>query len=374
MFSEYKWATSIPEVCSFVLAAVWMVRFASGKGTARYSHLLAAYGFVVILGLAQIAVGITIYRRETWLYIIYWLGNLAILFSAIQTFSDVSLRDTFLRRLAIFGFVVAVVGSLQAITTDAVVYWMFTTKAKGWVVVGPFLSHNQYAAFVELLLPVALYTALTDRVWRWFYLVIAATMYASIFIAGSRAGAIITSLELVVVMGVTARSNRLSVKGFWGAAGLLAGMVVLLSISAGPDYMAKRFEIKDPYSIRREFLYSSLEMFRQKPITGFGLGNWATAYPRYASFDDGLYANQAHNDWIQWAVEGGAPLLLVMLAVAVGTAPRAIRSGWGCGVTAVFMHCLVDYPIQRPAVAVIFFSLMAALPAGDTNQRKGKPV
>jgi hypothetical protein len=95
------------------------------------------------------------------------------------------------------------------------------------------------------------------------------------------------------------------------------------------------------------------------------MGNWPLAYPAYATFDDGLFANQAHNDWAQWAVEGGLPFAFLMLSVAVWSFPRALRAGWGTGICAVFLQCFVDYPIQRMGVAVIFFTLLAALTYGD---------
>jgi O-antigen ligase len=363
MFLPDKWVSSVPEVISCVLAAVWTLYFSSGKEKPRLSFTILAVGLVVGLGAIQILFGTTVYRWATWLSVLYWLGNLSVLFSAEQALSDEGVRELFFRRLVLFGFVVAVVSSLQALTTEAVVYWTFPTRYAGWIVMGPFVYHNQYAAFVELILPIALYISFTDQAWRWLFLVAAATLYASVFIAGSRAGLILTTAELVVVPIVTIRSRKIPLAGFVGVGVLFAGMVILLAFSAGPDYLTTKFQIKDPYSIRREFLYSSLSMFRSRPWTGVGLGNWATAYPAYALFDDGSYANQAHNDWIQWPVEGGIPLLAIMSAVAIGKFPRAIRSGWGCGVAAVFLHCFVDYPLQRPAVAVVFFSILAAVSA-----------
>ena len=52
-----------------------------------------------------------------------------------------------------------------------------------------------------------------------------------------------------------------------------------------------------------------------------------------------------------------------MLWIACWSAPKAARTGWGTGVAAIFLHCFVDYPIQRPAVALIFFVLLGAVAA-----------
>jgi O-antigen ligase len=106
-------------------------------------------------------------------------------------------------------------------------------------------------------------------------------------------------------------------------------------------------------------------MIHERPAMGFGLGTWSTAYPAYAYADDGLFANQAHNDWAQWAAEGGLPFFLFLLSIAVWSVRPAARSLWGVGVVSVFLHCLVDYPIQRPALGGLFFVLLGALAAHE---------
>jgi len=108
-------------------------------------------------------------------------------------------------------------------------------------------------------------------------------------------------------------------------------------------------------------------MIRDRPWMGFGLGTWSTAYPGYALFDNGLFANQAHNDWAQWAAEGGLPFFFMMLSIAIWSVRAAARSVWGVGIVAVFLHCLVDYPIQRPALAGLFFVLLGVLAAQEKN-------
>jgi len=72
-------------------------------------------------------------------------------------------------------------------------------------------------------------------------------------------------------------------------------------------------------------------MIRDRPWMGFGFGTWSTAYPGYAIYDNGTFANQAHNDWAQWTVEGGLPFLLLMLSIAAASVGPALRSLWGIG-------------------------------------------
>jgi O-antigen ligase len=126
----------------------------------------------------------------------------------------------------------------------------------------------------------------------------------------------------------------------------------------------------DPFAGRREFLVFSLAMLHDRPAMGFGLGNWARAYPQYAIFDDGTYVNQAHNDWLQWAVEGGVPFFAILLSLVAMAAPAALRSVWGIGLVSVWVHCLVEYPLQqRPGIGAWFFVLLGVLAARRSRGR-----
>jgi O-antigen ligase len=144
-------------------------------------------------------------------------------------------------------------------------------------------------------------------------------------------------------------------------AGSIAAIVLMTAV-AGWETIWNRLQEPNPYSLRAELVRSSIEMIRDRPLMGFGLGTWSTAYPAYAHFDDGNFVNQAHNDWVQWAAEGGVPFALILLAIVAISVRPALRSLWGVGMLAVFVHCLVDYPMQqRPALAAFFFAMLGVI-------------
>jgi hypothetical protein len=125
--------------------------------------------------------------------------------------------------------------------------------------------------------------------------------------------------------------------------------------------LAKRFEQEHPLAERISLNQSSFEMFRERPATGFGLGTYAAVYPAYARFDNGRYVNYAHNDWAEWAVEGGLPFLLGVLTVVLPAIGPSLRSVWGIGFIVVSLHGLVDYPFRRFGLEVWIFALLAAV-------------
>ena len=356
-----QWPTSVPEAAVFSLLAVWAVAGLAGKVELRFSAAMIPLALVLVWGAVQIAAGLTIYPWRGKVAILYWACNLATFFIALQVSADGRARSWFLQSLVLLGFLLSILGPLQELYGGGKVLFFFEPEPRFVPQFGPFPYRNQYAAFIELLLPIALYRALGDEQRRTFYVLAAAVMYASIIAAGSRMGFFLATAEMLAVPVLLSISGKLRIRSLRNNALLFGAIFIMLVVAAGPADMLVKFRNPDPYAGRREYSESSLKMIQAKPLTGFGLGAWATAYPGYALFDDGLIVNQAHNDWVQWAAEGGIPMLGLMLWLAVWAVPRALRSGWGAGVVAVFIHSFVDYPIQRMSVALLMFFMLAAL-------------
>jgi O-antigen ligase len=362
LWVPHRWAASLYQVSVFALAMVWGLRFAVRPFPFKGSPLLIPLSSALLLGLVQIATGRTVYPWETWMALLKWGTNLLLFFLALQVFQEPELRERFLRAALYFAAALGVLGCLQMYTSEGRVFWLIPTDYKEFVV-GPFVYHNQYAGFVELILPLAAAGALRDRRRMLAYSCLAAALYATAIAAASRAGALLATGEIVVIVLLSSR-RRLIVLG------LLATLAIVFTGVAGWGTLWHRFLLPDPYAARREFLQSSLAMIRDRPWTGFGLGTWSTAYPSYAVFDNGLFANQAHNDWAQWTVEGGVLFLSLMLWIAARSAGSGLRSVWGIGVVTVFVHGLVDYPIERPALAGFFFAFLGVMEAARATQKK----
>ncbi len=197
--------------------------------------------------------------------------------------------------------------------------------------------------------------------------------------SASRAGAILLALESVAAFLLLGPALRRRSFAFAAAAIVAAGV-------GGAATLATRFAQADPLEYRREIFQSAREMAASRPWQGYGLGTFASVYPEFARFDTGAAVNHAHNDWLEWAAEGGIAYAGVWLAIALWAFPRAVRSGWGLGVGAVFVHALVDYPFARLGISFWVFILLAAfarekwksggekLPARPTSNHQEKTV
>lgn len=361
MWVTERWSVSLLEAGVLALAAVWSGLMVFRPEQVRGSFTLVPLAGAVSIGVVQLMTGHTVNRWATWNAALLWTVYLAAFFVALQVCSTPNLLVTFRRALLYFAFGLSVVSVLQFFTSPGKVYWLFQSEYQSEVL-GPFVSRDQYAAFIELVFPIALFEALTDRRRTLLNTAIAGTMFASVLAGASRAGSALLVLEGFAVL-LLATVHCLGVRKLRPAFLSLLLFTLVFGSVVGWTKLWQRFQDPDPYKYRREMLESSIAMAREKPWTGFGLGSFEDVYPGYALFDDGTIVNHAHNDWAEWAAEGGLPFVALLLLLAMWSSPRAVRSIWGLGVVSVFLHSLVDFNLQLPAIAAWTFVLLGGVAA-----------
>jgi O-antigen ligase len=368
MWNTSRWAVSVPEIAVFMVAALLLLACALGWQRLVLSPVMLPLAAVALWGLLQIWTGDSVYAWRTQVAVLYWAANFAVFFVALQVSVDAGIRRRFLEALLLFGFVIAFVSPIQSLSPSNKVFWIFTPDPNLIPQMGPFPYKNQYAAFIELLLPYALFRVLTSEKRVLYYALVVAVLYTSVIAASSRMGFFLATAEMVVVPALVMSRQRIPWRRLRESGFLFLAILLMLAAAAGPNILVEKFGTSDPYAGRREYTEASLAMIKDRPMFGFGLGTWSTVYPKYAKSDDGLFINQAHDDWAQWAVEGGLPFVAIMLAIALWAIPRAVRTVWGIGVVAIFVHCLVDYPIQRAGVALVMFSMLAAVASAGATK------
>ncbi len=335
------------EIASFALAAIAVARIP--RAPLAIALPLAA---ISLWGVVQLIFGATVYRYATLDAALRFGAFGATAMGAFAAFSRPRLRDLLLDFFAKFGFAVAVLAVISDTTSPGKILWIFPSPyPDAW---GPFLSRNNFAQFLELTLPVALWRA---RGGATPAVAMAGAMLAAGFASASRAGAILLVAETVACVWLLRRGWPRAAR--W----TLAAAAAVFSAVAGWSELRGRLLDPDPFEYRREFTRSTLAMVRDRPARGFGLGTFQTVYPAYAEFDAGAAVDHAHNDWLEWASDGGIGFAAVWAALAIALVGPAIRSVWGIGVIAVFAHALVDYPFARFGITAWVFVLTGAMGA-----------
>jgi polysaccharide export outer membrane protein len=285
----------------------------------------------------------------------FWLAAAAAALCAAEAGREPEDRRRLLDALLIFAVAVAAAGLLDALRGSGRAFGIFETGyADG--VMGPFVYRNRFAMFLELVLPALLWRGLEGgRRGAWWFAG-ASVCFAAGVAAASRAGFLLMSAETAAVLWLARR------RGLDGAASGprlalgAAGLAAVTALLAGWEPLARRLFGLDPLAdVRLSILASSAGMAGRFFWRGCGLGAWPAVYPEFARFDNGLYVNQAHNDWVQWLAEGGLPMALACVLLAWGWLRAAWRTGWGLGLAALLVHALADYPFQQ-APAFVFFA------------------
>jgi O-antigen ligase len=358
-----RWALAALEGGVFLVTGVMLGQAALGRRALSAGIAAVAVGLVCLWAVLQWAFRWAAVRADTYEACLYWLTAACLVLLGRNACAEPADRDRFLKGALITGSAVCFLGILQLFTSAGRIFWLFPSGYETQVI-GPFVNPNNYAAFVELLVPVALALAFRNEARTGAYLMVAAALAASVVAGGSRAGTIVVALECLAAFLLRPRK--------WLTFGVLAAAFTAL---VGYQFLWDRFRSdQDPYLVRREFLQSSVAMFRAQPWHGFGMGNWPAVYPRFAVIDSGTVANHAHNEWAQWAAEGGLPVLLLMAGVLVWAVRPALRSIWGLGILAVLVHSWVDYPFLRLGLAAWIFALLGVLSAAGGRRFALPPI
>jgi O-antigen ligase len=341
------------EALVFGLVALWTATWLAGKAEARWSWLFVPLFGIVGWAATQLAMNWTEYVFATTVELLRWAAYLGIVFLAAQVFGR-PMAGVFRKAFTVYALVVGVVSVLQWFLGNGKVYWLF--KVTETASLGPFYNRDHYASFVALAIPTAVVEMRRNPRQGWFYGLAAAVLYATAVAGGSRAGFVVLTLELILLALVLALPGR-SVLA-------LAGLIVIFGFVVGWDYLYQRLQLPDPYAGRREVASASLRMWKAKPWTGHGLGTWTDVYPAYAEKDFGVFVNAAHNDWLQWADDGGVPFVACMLVLFFGACALAYRVPWALGVPIVLLHGAIDFPMQgRFLPALVFLVLGVAIRA-----------
>jgi hypothetical protein len=217
----------------------------------------------------------------------------------------------------------------------------------------------------------------------------AAVMLVSILWSMSRSGMDGTALALAILgaagmyrLGSTAQ-KRIAVTGLL--------VLTLFAIGwRGAGTLAEWYGRTQTFEWRVQLWNDTLPALRDFWLVASGINTYGTVMLVYPQTNAEVHAQQAHNDYLQLAVEGGLlvgipVLILVGLFVAVVRRRLAqpqsdmtwwLRMGAVAGICGIAVQSTVEFSLQIPGIAVLFAVLVAIAihePA-DVERRPRRPV
>jgi O-antigen ligase len=360
-WSPHYWRVSVPVGALSLVGAIWALT----TRQVELPHQTALVALIAAWAPLQLVLKITRVPWSTTQRAVEWAMAAVCFILGSQILRTRRNRDAFLEVMLWANTFLAVAAMLQMYMSPGRVFGLLPVVDG---VVGTFYYKNWFAALMELGAPIALWQVYNGRI------VTGGLCYAAMFAAtitsASRMGVILLLAEFLLGLMLLVVGRRMRMKSAMSLVAVLGLLVAAASGVAGTGKILERLEESNPYALRGTLLASTLKMIPVHSWLGSGMGTWPSEYPGFATYDWNLYVNAAHNDWAQWASEGGIPFVLLMAALIIWLGAPSLRSVWGLGVLSVSIHSFMDYPLQDPALAFLWFTLAGALTQESSVESK----
>lgn len=283
-------------------------------------------------------------------------------------------------------FAVSFMGILQKLAWNGKLYWIREGSYRH--VFGPYVNRNQYAAFAELMLPVAMCMALASLrhytrgrkeaaagfVFQTFATVVIA---AGIFYSLSRGGMIAAGFSVVVVAIFLVSYGPRRLEMLLMGAFVVAAMGFLIWI--GPEEVIERAgtisqgRSAPSLALRLDVWERTVGLMKDYPLFGTGLGSFLFAFMPYGP-PGRAWSTDAHSEYIELICETGfAGLFLFLLGFVAyvrlvwhplkfhRTGNRYLYAGLAAGLAAILLHSTISPGLRLPANGLAMTIMAAAL-------------
>jgi O-antigen polymerase len=268
-----------------------------------------------------------------------------------------------------------VIGVIQFIIPE---YFHFV---KGGRPVGTLLQANVYASFLATGLAVSLYQIFANNLSQRFKYLHYAVVFVCVFVeylVRSRTGMLGASLVILFIFFL----YRTQVKKIRVLTLLmLAAVATAMAIAVIPQL----FSPNDAASYKRENISSagarliiyplSLDIIKEAPLMGHGLGKFSTVYmdkqltffaenPSLIKYS--IWLNHPHNELLLWGIEAGLLIVLLLMVFVAWLSWQIWRKGslpnksvWVC-MLPIALHTQTELPFYTSAPHLILFAVLLA--------------
>jgi O-antigen ligase len=203
---------------------------------------------------------------------------------------------------------------------------------------------------------------------------------STVLLSNSRAGLLSTLGGIFMLLGLSLQRTQLS-RARKLLLGLTAIGVLSAIIIASSTQSVGRMSDTDVAEEGRLPVYAILvQAITDAPLTGFGLGNFASAFPLYRDHTVFGYYDRAHNDYLELIFELGVPaamlfytsILWVIILCWRGIKRRQRQKIYPTLAVAtsvlVGAHALLDFSLQMPSISC-FYAMILGLGYGQSAQK-----
>jgi len=271
---------------------------------------------------------------------------------------------------------------------------------------GTYVNPNHFAGLLVLVIPfilgylLYLYTRHGVAIGRWggkvklpvsshFVMFFATAIMAITLILAQSRGAILSFGASIFFFYVLMSRDKKNRSNKWLIGGFLA-IILVYSLWIGLDPVLDKATKTTRELPKRTYIWKdSLNMIKDFPVLGVGLGNFSLAYTLYKkdAYWPHVY-DHAHNDYIELATETGIVGFALVFWALISFFRNVYRSetyfssvkdpfsyfiliGLLSGMFGMFLHTITEFTFQIPANAY-YFTFILALTARLSEPKNGK--
>jgi len=291
------------------------------------------------------------------------------LFFIVLAFSikDMSTLQRMLKILVYFGFGLAIFAIIQKATWNGKLYWLRELTMQGAGPFGPFVSRNNYAGFINMLIPLSLGLAFTrrNRERQLLFGFFALIMAVSLFISLSRGG-IISFFAGIIIFALFLAWDRFRTNKRWALAAFVFAVFLYL-LYLGIDPIIDRFYKTDLAREDRFAVWSAtFNAFKDFYFTGSGLGTFINIFPFYTpqNIDINVIFDHAHNDYLEFILEAGIIGTILLILFLYFFIRCIVSSKWDrytgifrvsllSSIATMVVHSISDFNLHIPSNALM---------------------
>ena len=359
------------------------------------SFLLTAIGVAALLGVVEVE-SAELPGGETAKYY-HYLWQAAIVFIVCMTGS--LLLNGNRRQESYPDFYYAVVwaligyGGVEAVYGLRQLYGFTVSNHSLYSMTGSFFNPGPYSGYLAMVFPLCLHEWLTLRrkirlTWlevlgKYISLAVMLMILCLLPAGMSRSAWIAAFVSGVWIYGMHA-SWGVKLIRMWKARRKLVSGLGLIAFFGALAIGIVLFHLKKDSASGRLFMWKvSCCAIMEKPLTGYGHGNFAKAYGTAQEdyFAQGDYSLQeelvagspeyAFNEYLQVVVEWGIPMLITIVLLLAYCLFCGVRTGrWGvCGaIVSLMVFAFSSYPMQLPAFTIALGELLLACVVGHSRK------
>jgi O-antigen ligase len=272
-----------------------------------------------------------------------------------------------LKILVYFGFGLAIFAIIQKATWNGKLYWLRELTLQGAGPFGPFVSRNNYAGFINMLIPLSLGLAFTRKsrekqiLFGFFGLIMA----VSLFISLSRGG-IISFFAGIIIFALFISWDRFRAKKRLALVAFIFALFIYL-LYLGIDPIIDRFYKTDLAREDRFAVWSAtFNAFKDFYFTGSGLGTFINIFPFYTpqNIDINVIFDHAHSDYLEFILEAGIIGTILLILFLYFFIRCIVSSKWDrytgifrvsllSSIATMVVHSISDFNLHIPSNALM---------------------